>query len=557
MAQVPATPPSTPDPYDPQPTLWQRIPHLGWALAVFAATAILTCVAFPPVDAGDAAFALAIPAALWAYRAPPFRMFAWSVLGAQVVAWTILLGWLHNVTWVGLFLLGPFVGLLTGLWYLAAWWCLPRMHGHQALVRVPVMFGLAALWVLLEWFRGWLFGGFPWLPLAASQWKLPLMLQLSAYTGAWGVSFVLVAFNLGAAAYAHRAFFEGVSGLRKRSPELSLALLLLMGATFPFLGDVFGQRRERLLRATLVQPFIPQGEKWDPARATEVLRTIEKVTLDAADSGPADVIVWPEAVTPWAVRRDPNVQPWLESMAQRAGRPFLLGAVSTDQRGVAPVEIWRNGAFVVDPAKGLQEPGYAKRKLVPFGEYIPLRPVLGWLEKVVPIGGDFTPGDTAQPLLVPAGGRTVATGVLICYEDIFPALARSSTRAGAEVLAVLTNNGWFGQGGAAYQHAVHSVLRAVENRRPVLRCGNGGWSGWIDEFGAVRQVLRDENGSIYFRGYERVTVTRDERWRGRESLYTQLGDWFLLVCAGLAGLAYGLAAFVRPGPPRPAEDAPF
>ena len=99
-------------------------------------------------------------------------------------------------------------------------------------------------------------------------------------------------------------------------------------------------------------------------------------------------------------------------------------------------------------------------------------------------------------------------GVLICYEDIFPALARENTLAGADVLAVLTNNAWYGEGGAAYQHAAHSVLRAVENRRPVVRCGNGGWSGWIDEYGNIRDTLRDENGTIYFRGHGHECLAR-------------------------------------------------
>ncbi|MBI2498587.1 MAG: apolipoprotein N-acyltransferase, partial [Opitutae bacterium] len=527
----------SPDPYDVPPTLWQRHPQLGWALAAFGLSALLTYVAFPPVNTGDAAYALAVPALLWAYRRPAFCVFAWSVLGAQVLAWTLLLGWLHNVSWVGLFLLGPFIGLLVGSWYLAAWWTLPRIAGHQAMIRILVLLGLAALWVMFEWLRSILFGGFPWLPLAASQWQRPLILQSASVGGAWTVSFVLVFFNLGVAAYAHRIFFEGATGLRKRSPEFMVALLLLMFSSFPFLGEIMGAQRTRLARAALVQPYIPQNEKWDSARATEVLRTIEQVTFAANDRGVPDFIVWPEAVTPWALYHDPNVRPWLESVAKRTGKPLLLGSVYTGGDDPA-APLWYNGAFVIDPVKGLQPPGYAKRKLVPFGEYIPLRPVLGWLEKVVPIGGDFQRGHRAAPLVVPAGFNSVPVGVLICYEDIFPGLARESVQAGAGVLAVLTNNAWFGEGGAAYQHAAHSVLRAVENRRPVLRAGNGGWSGWIDEFGSIRATLKDDSGSVYYRGARTVSITGDQRWHGRLSHYTQHGDWFLLVCAALSITAY-------------------
>jgi apolipoprotein N-acyltransferase len=547
MADMPASP----DPYDVPPTLWQRYPQLAWSLIVFALTALLAYVAFPPVNTGDAAYALAVPALLWAYRRPPFRIFAWTVLGAHVLAWTLILGWLHNVSWVGLFLLGPFIGLIVGLWYLAAWWAVPRLAGHQAMVRILVLLGLAALWVMLEWVRSILFGGFPWLPLAASQWQRPLILQSASVAGAWSVSFVLVFFNLGTAAYAHRIFFEGATGLRKRSPEFMVALLLLMFSSFPFLAEILGPPRTKLARIALVQPYIPQNEKWDAARATDVLHTIERVTFDANERGVPDLIIWPEAVTPWALYRDPNVQAWLESVAKRTGKPLLLGSVFTE-RANQPDERWYNGAFVVDPVKGLQAPGYAKRKLVPFGEYIPLRPVLGWLDKVVPLGGDFARGDNPEPLVVSAGFSRIPVGVLICYEDIFPGLSRESVRAGAEVLAVLTNNAWFGEGGAAYQHAAHSVLRAVETRRPVIRCGNGGWSGWIDEFGAIRANLKDGNDSVYFRGAETVTLTRDLRWSGRQSYYVQHGDWFLVVCALLSVGAYYVVLTLRP--PRPPAD---
>ena len=128
---------------------------------------MLTYVAFPPYSVGEAAYVFAVPLLLWAYRRPPFKIFAWTVVGAQVVAWTLLLGWLHNVTWVGLFLLGPFVGLIIGVWYLAAWWTIPRLAGHHSLVRVIILLGLAALWVLLGVGAQHAFWRFPWLPLAA------------------------------------------------------------------------------------------------------------------------------------------------------------------------------------------------------------------------------------------------------------------------------------------------------------------------------------------------------------------------------------------------------
>jgi len=119
------------DPYEPKLTLWQRRPHLGWGLAVFGLTAFLTFAAFPPLNIGDAGYAFALPAVLWAYRRPPFWIYLWTVLAAQVVAWVALLGWLHHVTLLGPLLLGSFVGLLIGSWYLAVWW----MVGDPAVAR--------------------------------------------------------------------------------------------------------------------------------------------------------------------------------------------------------------------------------------------------------------------------------------------------------------------------------------------------------------------------------------------------------------------------------------
>jgi len=553
LTTTPAIP--SDDPYAPRLTLWQRRPQLSWSIAVFALTAFLTVIAFPGWDIGEAGYVLALPAILWAYRRPQLRLYASVVLGAQMVAWTIVLGWLHNVTWPGLFLLGPFIGLLVGVWFLAVWWMIPKLKGHRALVRIFLVLGLAALWVVLEWIRSRIFGGFPWLPLAASQWQRPFILQVAAYAGAGATSFILVVFNLGAAAYVHRAFFEGVTGFKKRTPEFSVALLVLMAGSFPFLGESFNQQRVTLARVALVQPAIPQTQKWDQRFVTSVLETIEQVTIATNGRGSPDFIVWPEAVMPLPIGREPDVLKWVEYISKKTGKPLLFGSVWANPE--PGVDDWRNGAFLANPTTGLAPEQYFKRKLVPFGEYIPLRPILGWLQKVAPIGGEFHRGESAAPIPVPVGRTHVPVGVLICYEDIFPALARDSVQAGAELLAVVTNNAWFGEGGAAYQHAAHSVLRAIETRRPVIRCGNSGWSGWIDEYGNIRTVVTNDSGSVYFRGGQTVTVSRDLRWRERQTFYTRHGDWFIVLCAGLSLVAYYAAQALRPPAPKPDGEPVF
>ncbi|MFA5057055.1 MAG: apolipoprotein N-acyltransferase [Opitutaceae bacterium] len=529
-----------PDPYDPPPSWWRRRAGWVWAVGAGALTALLTVISFPPCDVPEFAYAFAAPAVFWAYRRPSFRLYAATLFVAQAVAWTALLWWLHHVTWLGLFLLGPFIGAIVGAWYLAVWWAMPRLEGRPILLRITALFGLAGGWVLLEWLRTWFLSGFPWLPLAASQWQRTALLQIAAYTGAYGVSFLLILFNLGFAAYGWR-LMGGVryQGLRRRSPEFMAALIALVFGTMLPMTDAFNRApySRKLADVAFVQPYIPQSVKWDPAQGRAILETLEKATLVAAASGP-DLILWPEATTPWAVRGDETVRDWIESLAARARMPLVLGSIAIEHRG-RPDEAWYNGVFVVAPDLGLQTAYYAKRHLVPFGEYVPLRPVLGWLNKVVPVGDDdFRRGLSAAPLLVPLRHDSLAFGPLICFEDIFPALARADVRSGADLLFVATNNAWYGEGGAAYQHAAHSVLRAVETRRPVLRCGNGGWSGWIDEFGVVRDVLTNDRGSIYYRGVKTLPVKRDARWIGRTSFYVEHGDWFVAVCAGLVALGW-------------------
>jgi apolipoprotein N-acyltransferase len=534
-----ASAPPSPDPYAPSPAFWQRHADYVAAAVVFAFTSVLAVLSFPPFHTPEFAYAMLVPGIFWACLRPRLKLYAWTLFAAQAVAWTILLGWLHHVTWGGLLLLGPLVGAWVGSWYLAVWWTMPRMLGRPTLVRLSAMLALAAAWTLIEWTRTWLLGGFPWLPLAASQWTMVSMLQMAAYTGAGGVSFVIVSVNLGFAAYAHRLLREGRSGFNKRSQEFFLALFLVLVCFSLHAINAVNRRRFTVpfARVAFVQPAIPQSVKWDPAEGPGIVSVLEKTTLAAAATHP-DLILWPEASTPWAVKGDDNTRAFVESLARRAHAPLLIGSIAIEHSG-EPDEQWFNGAFAVDPITGLQTTYYAKRHLVPFGEYVPLRPVLGWLKKFVEVSdGDFTPGRDSSPLIVELGGTAVTLGPLICYEDIFPDLARASARVGSDVLVVLTNDAWYGESGAAAQHAAHSVLRAVETRRPVLRDGNDGWSGWIDEFGNVRHVVANEAGSIYFRGTQTVTVTRDARWIGRQSFYVAHGDWFVPVCAGLVLLGF-------------------
>jgi apolipoprotein N-acyltransferase len=526
---------------------------------VGALTIGLLVVAFPPFHAPEAAYVCLVPGIFWAYLRPRLKLYAWTMFAAQAAAWTINLSWLHPVTWAGLFALGPIVGAWTGSWYLAAWWAMPRMEGRPTPVRLLAMLGLGGAWVLIEWSRTWLLGGFPWMPLAATQWeKMNAVLQIAAFTGAYGVSFVLVSFNIGFAAFTNRLFREGEQGLRRRSQEFLLALFLLLVCLSVYVQELTNAPKFSVPFANVafVQPDIPAMVKWDPSKTAEIIDTLRSTTLTAGSVHP-DLILWPESTTPFALKGgDPSMRKFVERLSALTKAPMLIGADAIEDAGTSH-ETYYNAAYVIDPEVGLQTAYYAKRRLVQFGEYVPLRPLLGWIGKFAPLGDtDFTPGKDSTPLVVPMERGAAAFGVLICYEDLFPSLARAEVRSGADALVVITNDAWYGEGAAAYQHAAHSVLRAIETRRPLLRCGNAGWSGWIDEFGRIRRVMKNEDGSIYYRGTSLANVTRDQRWVGRNSFYVDHGDWFVAVSAVLAAMGFFLLWVLKLPPPAPDEAKP-
>lgn len=529
-----------------------KTPSALFIWGFFLSGALLHVLALPPFALPELAFmCLALPA-LGLIFVPTERKVIWrAAFVSGVLSWTGLLIWLRHIgELVGLGALGGWAALLflsvvlSGFWTL--WWCaaarLLPFAGHLGGIgRVILMAALAALWVFLEWLRSWVLTGFPWLPLAASQWERPALLQVAAWTGAWGVSFILVFFNLGLALYVRHLARQRKGGgwLSRLSPEFYAAILVLLGSLFLMPGAGWtASRGEASLRVAPVQPDIAQNLKWDPAEARSNRAALERQTR-FADLLKPDLILWPEAVTPTPVVGDPGMRRWVEELAAEMKTPILFGSVAVfdAEEGEARQETIDhsvNAVFVADPETGISiNKFYAKRKLVPLGEYVPLRPLFFFLEQLTAFD-DLRAGETATVLPLFIDFRTYRAGSLICYEDIFPHLARANVLAGADFHFVATNNSWYGQEGMAYQHASHSVLRAVETRRPVLRVGNNGWSGWIDEFGVIRHVLKNSENSVYFGGTDVMEVRFDADWRGQHSFYVTHGDWFIALCAALA-----------------------
>jgi apolipoprotein N-acyltransferase len=294
---------------------------------------------------------------------------------------------------------------------------------------------------------------------------------------------------------------------------------------YPFFIELGSRvaRETKTLKVGICQPYLLN--KWIEGRATEHKDTLRKQTEFLSLANP-DIILWPEASTPYPLNLD---RIWVEDLAKKTGIPILAGSVIREEGASY------NAMVYIDPQEGMRPEWYAKQVLVPFGEYIP-KPfgVIPGLKKLVGPVGDFSPGNHVYLFDLPiSDGNSsgfVRAGILICYEDIFPSLSRRAVEQGAELLIVSTNDAWFAEEGCAEQHASHSILRAVENKVPVVRCGNAGWSGWIDQRGGVRDVLLDDRNRVYFEGAAVIEVSIQQRHVRSLGL---MGDQFAYICGVL------------------------
>lgn len=515
-------------------------------------------VAFPPVSIAEAGYICLTPLALWAMTAPNWRWFLGAVFAGGLLSWTALLAWLANISQHATLLQSFFLGLgwplLAGVMALfpLAWASLVRAIAPQAVrrgfaLRLIAWLELAGAWVVLEWIRTWLLTGFPWLPLSVSQWNRPALLPVTTVTGGWGLSFLLVFFGVALASYGYRLFTrrEEGGGMRRVSPELYLAVgaVLLASLSWFWLGS--GERDWRTLgHVAFVQPATEAPPTWTAEDVRATLATVERISRNLAlpgapeirageyydlGAGRADLVLWPEAVLPTATIGIGWMEAWIERVARDLETPLLAASMAVDRES----DDWFNIVVLVDPAQGQSERFYAKRKLVPFGEFFPFSEQLGDLRGILPFTDSFARGTDPAPITLAIRGEPVAFGALICYESIFPELAWESVRAGAQVLLVATTNSWYGSPTMSLQHRAHAVLRAVETRRPVLQVAKTGWTGWIDEYGSLRASFAGPTGKLDLPGGAVLEVETDARFRETLTPYVRWGDWWVGVAAGL------------------------
>ena len=401
------------------------------------------------------------------------RAVAWGVVYA-VALWLGSMYWIaatlasygglpRSLAWLAQALLAFYLGLDQVVFVVLGrriW----RRGGLAALWALP------ALWVTLEWLRGVAFGRFPW-NLAAYAWvEVAGALPLAAWIGPYGVSFVLVSANVSVAlAWRNRRWEIAVAGI------LAALMLLTLAGRFSHVEDPRAGGRE----VRVIQPNTPIASTWEESRDhyQRLIAMSRAECAEAAEMAARMLLIWPEsAAWPHSFGASERLRTDVARLA-RGGCDVLLGSQTGDGEKAF------NSVFLV--SNGQQGAPYSKRKLVPWGEYVPLADVLPFMGKVARAAGDFTAGSDLG--LQRWGEERLAPA--ICYEVIFAGAVAEQVRAGATVLVTVTNDAWYGDTWAPYQHFRAARFRAAENRRPLVRAALTGISGLIDRRGNVTARL--------------------------------------------------------------------
>lgn len=377
------------------------------------------------------------------------------------------------------------------------------------------------LWVGLEYILTSFLTGFPWGLLGLSQFKNLSFIQLASLTGVYGVSFVLVLFQ---------SLFVCAIKTAKRWPFAFAVILMVIVHLGGFLSLKKTAQAPENFQAAVIQGNVSSDIYWNEVSTQEILKLFEDhidLSRQAVDAG-AQLIIWPEFSVPLCFGCQDalyqNFKRILFQFAQDSQCTLLLG--TNEAAGPPEQRIYRNTALCLAPDFAMSM--YFKMHLVPFGEYTPYKKIFGFIEKMTHAIGEITPG-TEHVLHTFKGLRF---GSPICYEIIFPGLVRGFVKKGADFLVTITNDGWYGNTSAPYQHFANAVFRAVENRRYVLRAATTGISGIIDPYG---RIVRQS--AIGTRTFLSGTVTPSKKL----TFFSRFGNVFSFLCLALSAAALILA----------------
>ena len=391
-------------------------------------------------------------------------------------------------------------------------------------IRQFGLVGLAlspAAWVATEYTRGFLFGGFPWIPLGNTMVTLLPIVQLASLVGVYGLSALVATINVG---FAATALATG------RTRIVAVAGTIVLIATVAIWGGqrMAGNRLTQgdVVRVGLIQGNIAQADKWNPARAGMIVDRYLQLTRQAAANG-ADFLLWPESSTPFNFQEDAGADQ-IRALVLDLGKPLVLGS---DEMEPGTPPRYYNAGFMLNTA-GATAAVYRKMHLVPFGEYVPFQRLLFFVGPLVEAVSAFTPGERVT--MLPVREHMVSTA--ICYEVTYPTQAREAVRQGSELLTTITNDAWYGRSSAAYQHFEMAAMRAVEQGRYLVRAANTGISGIIDPYGRV--VIKTDL-------FETVAVVGEARFVQEWTLYARIGDLVALLGTVLTVLALGVALWLK------------
>jgi apolipoprotein N-acyltransferase len=442
--------------------------------------------------------------------------------------------WFLHVTSIGTVLLVAYLSLYFGLFGLA-------YHFFSKEKLLLKALAIPSAWVALEYMRSNFLSGFGWASLAYSQYHNLPMIQIADVTGQYGVSFVVMLINV-LLKEMYGSFRQFILVEQKQVPaqrqSILKSLLIQCVVTVSVLAGVWFYGNLRLketsfddtMKVTVIQPNIAQEMKWEEFFWPFILQEHMDLTREAL-AQPSDLIVWPETSFPGFVGEKEELLPALTAFVASVGKPFVFGAIENQD------EQYYNSSFFVS-AQGRIVETYHKLHLVPFGEFLPLRKVLPFLEDLVPIE-DFTSGKDFVLFPLSFVKKSLAeykAAVLICFEDTVPQLSREFVRRGANVLVNVTNDAWFGDTKAPFMHLQASVFRTIENRRFLIRSANTGVSCFIAPSGRIYEGVRNEDGkAAYVRGF----ASADVGLKTQKTFYTKFGDIFTYLCfACILGTIY-------------------
>ncbi len=367
---------------------------------------------------------------------------------------------------------------------------------------------LPAGWILLEWLRSWLFTGFPWLNVGYTQIDGPLA-GFAPLLGVYGVGW-LIALSAGLCVWTLR-----VSGAARWSGPLLFVVIWSAGAGLTKIE--WTQTAGAPIKVSLIQGNIPQDEKWDPQQQLATLEKYLKLTRSEwypQEGRKSDLVIWPETAVPaFFDQVEESFLIPLRDEARRVGSDLLTGIPILDR------EKWEYYNAVI--SLGEEEGTYYKHHLVPFGEYLPLRSLLGSLLQVMPLPvADFSSGRLDQPLVRAAG---YPVGISVCYEVIFGEEVIAQLPQAAYLVNV-SNDAWFGDSLAPHQHLEMARMRALETGRFMLRATNTGITAIIGPDGQIR-----ERGPQF----ETVVLRGEIEPRSGATPYVRWGNWPVVIVAVL------------------------